>query len=570
MERYPGRPLVSKRECDGRPSQIRHPKSSINAEIANMLTSFPIQTPNLSTDSSLQGLRVLMFVQRNWGITIGHPIAMRLSKKGARLSAIVEKKGTFEFVNSQTDVKYEHILSYEEIMNDPARFIDDDVSLDTICRDLDIDSIWPIATTEHNLVRSYGGRYYYEEVQNKDDDFIASYMKAFYCQARFLFASFQPDIVLTPNFVAPHHLIVEKMAECRGVRMIAASQTRVREICSFTYSYKGTDGPFVRRVRELQKRMAVSPNSERASGHIQKIREDRSKSLDVQRVEKKQRNSRIFREIESALKQSVMYLIKGGVNPMPNIGPTPDNRSPWYLFRDLFMARKYRREARSFQYTPLGSLGAFAYFPLQTQPEAQIDTVACYFNNQFETARLTAKSLPGDMTLAVKQHPGMLGKKGRRYCEKLSRTPNIKLVDYRVAPSELLERCDLVISAGGTSVVEAAYYGKPAIQFSDFAVTQLLPNVVRHSDFSSLSARISQVLALRPDPVEYEFRLNCFVAAALDVGLEIDYWGCWEYGHEIDMDQLYEHFEAEILRSCKETGRFDNYAKDKHGVCFSL
>ena len=535
-----------------------------------MSTPFPIQRTDLPPGSSVRGLRVLMFVQRNWGITIGHSIAMRLSKRGARLSAIVEKKPTFEFVKSQTDVEYEHILSYEEIMNDPGRFIDDDVSLDSICRDLDIDSIWPIATTEHNLVRSYGGRYYYEEIQNKDDNFIASYMKAFYSQARFLFDSFQPDIVISPNFVAPNHLIVENMAKCRGVRMIAANQTRVRGICSFTYSYNGTDGPFVRRIRELQKRIAVSPNAERAFDYIRKIREDRSKSLDVQRVEKKQSNYRILREIESALKQSVMYLIKGGANPMPNIGPTPDNRSPWYLFRDLFMAWKYRREAQTFQYTALGSIGAFAYFPLQTQPEAQIDTVAGYFNNQFETARLTAKSLPGDMTLAVKEHPGMLGKKGRRYYEKLSRTPNIKLIDYRVPPSELLERCDLVISAGGTSAVEAAYYGKPAIQFSDLALTQLLPNVIRHSDFSSLSARISQVLALRPNPVEYEFRLNCFVAAAMDVGLEIDYWGCWEYGYEIDMDQLYDHFEVEILRSCRETGRLDNYAEDKGGVCSSL
>ena len=535
-----------------------------------MLTHFPIQTADLSPGSSVQGLRVLMFVQRNWGITIGHPIAMRLSKRGARLSAIVEKKGTFEFVNSQTDVKYEYILSYEEIMNDPGRFIDDDVSLDSICRDLDIDSIWPIATTEHNLVRSYGGRYYYEEIQNKDDDFIASYMKAFYCQARFLFDRFQPDIVITPNFVAPHHLIIENMAARRGVRMIAVNQTRVKGICSFTYSYNVADGPFVRRVRELQKRMVVSPNAERASDYIRKFREDRSKSLDVQRVEKKQSNYRIFREIESTLKQSVMYLIKGGANPMPNVGPTPDNRSPWYLFRDLFMVWKYRREAQTFQYTPPGSLGAFAYFPLQTQPEAQIDTVAGYFNNQFETARLTAKSLPGDMTLAVKEHPGMLGKKGRRYYEKLSRTPNIKLIDYRVAPSELLEGCELVISAGGTSVLEAAYYGKPAIQFSDLALTQLLPNVVRHSDFSSLSARISQVLRLRPDPVDYEFRLSCFVSAAMDVGLEIDYWGCWEYGYDIDMDQLYEHFEVEILRSCKETGRLDNGGEEQRGVASSL
>ena len=534
-----------------------------------MLTHSPNQTLDLPRQSSVRGLRVLMFVQRNWGIRIGHPIAVRLSKRGVRLAAFVEKKRTLEFVNSQTDVKYEYILSYEEVMNDPGRFVDDDVSLDSICEDLGIDSIWPLATTEHNLVRSYGGRFYYENIQNKDDEFIISYMKAFYHQARLLFDNFQPDIVISPNFVAPHHLIIENMAARRGIRMIALTHTRVGRICSFSYDHKGADGPFLRQVRDLQERKEVSSNAEKASDYIEKFRENYSRSLDMQRLGERLGNYHLFSEVEKALKQSIDYLIKGGANPMSNIGPTPDNRSPWYLFRDLFMTWKYRRRANRFEYTSIENLGRFAYFPLQMQPEAQIDTIAGYFNNQLETARLTAKSLPGDMTLAVKEHPAMLGKKGQRFYERLSKTPNIKVIDYRLTPSELLERCDLVIGPGGTSIIEAAYYGKPTIQFSDLAVTQLLPNVVRHSDFSSLSARISQVLALRPDPIEYEFRLNCFVAAAMDVGLEIDYWGCWEYGHEIDMDQLYEHFELEILRSCNETGRLDSDMEDRHDVLSS-
>ena len=525
-------------------------------ELGNtMSTQLPTQPDDLTAHSSVRGLRVLMFVQRNWGIRIGHPIAARLSKKGARLSAIVEKKATLDFVHSQTDVEYEHILSYEEIMNNPDRFVDDDISLNDICQDLGVESIWQIATTEHNLVRSYSGRFYYEDVQNKDDDFIVSYIKAFYCQTRLLFDRFKPDIIISANFVAPNHLIAEHMGRRNGVRMIAVTQTRVGELCSFCYDHTGSDGPFVRRVRDLQNRTTISLNAEKASNYIDKFRSNYTKSLDIDRLEKKQRNYNTLREGERVLKHSILYLLKGGVNPMPNIGPTPDNRSPWYLFRDMWMTWKCRRDAKKFEYTPIENLGSFAYFPLQTQPEAQIDTVAGYFNNQYETARLTAKSLPGAMTLAVKEHPGMFGKRRRTFYERLSRTPNIKLIDYRVSPSELMERCNLVISAGGTSVVEAAFYGKPAIQFSDLAITQLLPHVIRHSDFSSLSTRISQVISSRPDPNEYEFRLNCFVAGAMDVGGKFDYWGYWEHGCEMDLDALYRFYEEEILRCCRETGR---------------
>ena len=500
-----------------------------------------------------------MFVQRFWGIRIGHHIATQLSKRGARLAAFVEKKPTLEFVNSQTDVNYEYILSYEQIMNDPGQFVDDNVSLDFICQDLGIDSIWPLATTEHNLARSYAGRYYYEDVQNKDDDFIVAYMKAFYCEARRLFDAFQPDIIISPNFVAPHHLIVERMAKNDGIRMVAVSSTRIDGIYSFCYDYKNTDGPFIRRVKHLQQCKSTSKNAKKAGDYINRFRSNYAQPLYQQRIAEKLNKYRLSHEVARALKWSVIYLIKGGINPMPNIGPTPDNISPRYLFRDLFMEWKYRREADNFEYTPHESLGRFAYFPLQMQPEALIDTIAGYFNNQFEVARLTAKSLPGDMTLAVKEHPSMLGKRGRRFYENLSRTPNVKVVDYRVPSSELLQRCDLIVSPGGTTVIEGAYFHKPAIQFSDVGVTQLLPNVVRHSEFPSLPARIREVLSARPDLEEYEFRLNCFVAGALDLGFDVDYDGLWVYGYEIDLNELYKHFEAVVLQCCHETRRSENY-----------
>ena len=507
-----------------------------------------------STQSPVLGLRVLVFMQRLWGIRIGHHIASRLYSKGARLSAIVEKKPTLEFVNDQTEVSYEYILSYEEIMNDPIRFVEHEVSLDSICDDLGLDSIWPLATTENNLVRSYTGRYYYDNIQNKDDDYIASYVKAFYCQTRRLFDSFRPDVVISPNFVAPNHLIVEQMAKRHGIRMMAVTHTRVRGIYSFKYDHKHKDGPFVRRVKDLQNRKVNSTNVERALNYIETSRERHIPPLYQERMKATSQYDP-FLEAKRALGGAILYLIKGGVNPMPNIGPTPDNRPLRYILRDLFAEWKNRIEIGALEYTPMDNLGRFAYFPLQVQPEAEIDTVATHFNNQFETVRLAAMSLPGDMTLAVKEHPGMVGKRGRLVYRRLAGTPNVKLVDHRVAPVELIRRCDLVIAAVGTSIVEAAFYRKPAIQFSDLGVTQLLPNVVRHTDFTTLSDRIREVLSSNPDPKAYEFHLTCFVAGAMDVGFAVDHDGLWVYGYKVDLDELYLQFEEEMLKCCEEVGR---------------
>ena len=57
--------------------------------------------------------------------------------------------------------------------------------------------------------------------------------------------------------------------------------------------------------------------------------------------------------------------------------------------------------------------------PLQFQPEESIDVQAPRFNNMIELARQVAMSLPGDMTLIVKDHPGMFGFRNPKYLNKI-------------------------------------------------------------------------------------------------------------------------------------------------------
>ncbi len=504
----------------------------------------------------LNGLRVLMFIQRAWGKRIGHPIAKDLARNGARLAAFVEKKETYDFVCRQDDVDYSPILVYEEIMNRPRDFIIDGVDESSICKDLDIDSIWPIATTEHNLARRYAGKYHYQNVQNMDDDFIVDYMRGMHSQIRKLFDDFRPHIVVSPNFVAPNHLITEFLARQRGIRMLAVTHTRISGIYSFCYDHKLHDGRGIRRVKALQAREATSSRMDDAYEFIASFRKKFAQPLYQERIKQAARKNSLPRRTLIAVKQSVRYMLKGGINPIPAIGITPDNLSPYYIFRDLFMSWKYRRQADRFPYYDLNKLGRYAYCPLQMQPEALIDTISGQFNNQFEVARLTAKSLPDDLTLVVKDHPSMIGKRGTKFYDKLMRTPNIKVIDHRTPSSELLQNCEIVISPGGTTVVEGAYFRKPAIQFSDIGVTQLLPNVVTHSDFSTLPARIREIMGMEISPEEYDFQLACFIAGAMDVGFEADHDGLWVYGYEINMKTLYDHFEREIVDSCAETGQW--------------
>ena len=80
-----------------------------------------------------------------------------------------------------------------------------------------------------------------------------------------------------------------------------------------------------------------------------------------------------------------------------------------------------------------------------------------------ELARQVAMSLP-NMTLIVKDHPGMFGFRNPKYLNKIKNLPNVKLVDYSINPNEILKKTKIVIASTGTVLFEAAIRKVPAIQ----------------------------------------------------------------------------------------------------------
>ena len=101
-----------------------------------------------------------------------------------------------------------------------------------------------------------------------------------------------------------------------------------------------------------------------------------------------------------------------------NIVFSLDNNNIYYFVRDFIFQEKYKTFSDTFNYESIDKLKNFAYFPLQFQPEANIDIGAVNFNNQLETLRLVAQNLPDDMTLAVKDHPAMYGFRNPSFIKK--------------------------------------------------------------------------------------------------------------------------------------------------------
>lgn len=489
--------------------------------------------------------RVLLLQQRQWGAGIGHELAKRFQRDGCRLAAFTAKPSTDRFTREQRDVAYELILNHDALKDSVCT---EAVSLDEICRAIDRDSIWPLVYSARNEVYSYAEKYYFAFRQNRTDEEIVNYVKAIYVAVRQALDSFQPEWVVMPNFVSLFQIVVGLMARKRGAKVVSFTDSKVFEATVPVTTPYLDEGPFIDRVRELNAG-AHSANDARAAGYIAQFRR---KFIQPEYTKNPFARPRTFDLLKRELipyVQSLHFLMgRGRDNHVRSHGITIDYRPPRIILRDHYTAKRYRKAALSRAYTDVDALGEFVYFPLQVQPEAQIDMLAPNFANQIETARQIALALPGDYTLAVKEHPTMVSRRPPSYHDKLDRLPNVKLIDPRIPTQRLLHACGLVISPGGTTLAEAAFYGKPGIQLGWLGTSLMLPNVVRHTDMTTLSGTIRRLLeAGELTSGDYERRLRNYVAAVYDTGFEMNFGRVWyEGGSAADYDAIYRNIRQAI------------------------
>ncbi|MDZ4244260.1 MAG: hypothetical protein U1C57_04100, partial [Candidatus Doudnabacteria bacterium] len=408
---------------------------------------------------------------------------------------------------------------------------------------------WPLVQSMRNLVRSYGEKYYYSFKQNVPDEEIELYIKAVYKYIRVIFEQFNPDLILSPNFVALPFIMMNLYAARRNVKMIAVTDAKIKGMFMFSYSYRDDDGPLFTRLAELNIEKEESPNKERARQYIAEFRQ-KFKNPDHLNVQDKPISPyKTLRHELSPYYHSLLWLIKKPRHDLKNLGVIMDYRPPRIILRDHYMHKRYKRFAQNFSYFPFDRLRKFVYFPLQFQPEASIDVIAPYFSNQIETARLVAMALPDDYTLVAKDHPSMVGLHSPGYLEKIVRTPNVKLIDHRLGSEQILKKADLVVSPNSTTLAEAAFYNKPAIQLGDLGITLCLPNVFRHTDFTTLSSKIRDVLKIDLHTLEYERLLQNFVAAVYDTGFDFNYTKAWAKGLKGGGEELWQIYKKEIERN---------------------
>ena len=151
----------------------------------------------------------------------------------------------------------------------------------------------------------------------------------------------------------------------------------------------------------------------------------------------------------------------------------------------------------------------FVYFPLGVDEERNQLISTPFYTNQIELIRSISKSLPIDYKLYVKETPDQAVRYWRPQIEYSSilEIPNVRIFHPYASSEQFLKNCSLVISAGGTSSFEAAFFGKPSIVFADIAYTSLL-SVFHVKSYEQLPKIIQQALETTVSPNDLDRYLN--------------------------------------------------------------
>jgi hypothetical protein len=149
--------------------------------------------------------------------------------------------------------------------------------------------------------------------------------------------------------------------------------------------------------------------------------------------------------------------------------PTLPKRMSWSRIAIPFKEEINRIMYQFVERQPIKSVEnkKFVLFTLHKQPEASVDVLGRYTENQYQIIYDIWRTLPFDWWLVVKEHSNAVGDRGYNFYQNIRKLRNVILIDERIDSYQLLNRAQGVISISGTIGYEAALLNIKALMLAD-------------------------------------------------------------------------------------------------------
>ena len=148
---------------------------------------------------------------------------------------------------------------------------------------------------------------------------------------------------------------------------------------------------------------------------------------------------------------------------------------PKRRFKIGYTEEKNRLIYRFVKRTPASFLKgkSYLFYPLHKQPEASIDVLGQYYEDQYLNIVNIWRLLGPDMYLAVKEHPNAIGDRSEEFFKKVSALSRVVVVHEMEESWNIIENATGVFSVSSTASYEAALMGVESFTFSPIFFNKL-------------------------------------------------------------------------------------------------
>lgn len=475
---------------------------------------------------SSPALKVCFFLQRRYAM-IGNATAYHIKKAfpDAEFCGLVSMRESLKFLKRQKDVTYTSLILDEDIHNRYRSEVLDLDYLRALEKEYGIPNLMPYLHVDRVLMHEHLVREYpHDERPFSHNDLLRILQVTAKAIIKFLDEE-RPNAVVISVVGSTASLLLYHIAKKRGIQAINIEFARIGNRIAYSEDYRNFS--WVKERFEEIRRGGISPERVAAQKFIEEFRA-RPTPYDAEYMQE-------------------FYSERGRFDIFSFLHPKKLTRSiPWHFrtfindlgrihrhdYTDIFiwwaLWDKLKRKVRTFvgfsdlYYVPQAT-DRYAYYPLHIEPEIAIMLYAPYYTNQLELIRASAHALPIDMLLYVKEHPGMVGYRTRKFYEELLEIPNVRLIAPGVSGTELSKRCSLTFTITSTAGWESLVLKKPVITFGDVYYNDV-PGVARCRGFEELPYLVQKQL------VEWEHdedTLLAYVSALLEDSVAADFSDFW-------------------------------------------
>ena len=347
-----------------------------------------------------------------------------------------------------------------------------------------------------------------------------------------LFKEFKPELVVAFQGVTIGEYIASLFANEQGIPFVNLRPARIQNLMYAGESVYESS-PFLRWAYGEQRRRSPTDNialADRAETYLRQVRNEHGKYEGV--IEASSKPPSLGHQKPRTIAQILHRAIAIAKEDFRLVADSEVAITGRPALTEMIWESKVARPLRTRRvafalrndFVTLADLHntPFAFFPLHTEPEVQINVCNKLHLNQIEAVRLIARSLPVEWKLVVKEHPWSVGRRPASYYRKLLEIPNVLLSYPAIGARDWIVESKLVTVISSSVGFEAAVLGKPVVSVGHPLFNILPSHVIRHaSNLEGLSKAIGEILgSYRYD----EEALRVYVETVMKHSIGIDWY----------------------------------------------